>query len=77
MNLDEALRIIAAGSSVGSPGEFEAAVVVVAQAAQRVADIERRARQVVTGSTQMRRRWRWLVSSSGTADLCSGVAPSS
>jgi hypothetical protein len=49
MDLDEALRIIAAGSSHGSPDEFEAAVVVVARAAQRVADIERRARQVVTG----------------------------
>ena len=40
MDLDEALRIISAGSAAGGPDEFEAAVVVVTQVAQRLADIE-------------------------------------
>ena len=49
MDLDEALRIISAGAAAGGPDEFEAAVVLIARAARRVADIERRAQRVIDG----------------------------
>ena len=44
-----ALRVVSAGSAVGSAEDFERAVVVVTEAAARMRDVESRAKRVIDG----------------------------